>query len=127
MKDPDYIMKIMTTYGTLEQTDKRTQTKFKRGDVMETKGFMCTEVVENMFLYRHQVANNNNRRHVPISIERTWDTKYLPGFFFYWYLAVSEVNENYNQAYFLDSSDAIPHILSINNPNEIYVSMISYR
>ena len=45
MKDPDYIMKLMTTYGKLEPTDKRTRRKFKRGGVMYTKEFMYTEVV----------------------------------------------------------------------------------
>ena len=37
MKDPDYVMKLMTTYGTLETTDKMTRRKFKSGGVMETK------------------------------------------------------------------------------------------
>ena len=37
MKEPDYVMKLMTTYGTLEPKDKMTQRKFKCGDVMETK------------------------------------------------------------------------------------------
>ena len=35
IKDPEYIMKSMTTYGTLEPADKRTQMKFKSGGVME--------------------------------------------------------------------------------------------
>ena len=51
MKDPDYAMKLMTTYGTLESTDKRTRRIFKRGGVMETKEFMYTEVVANIVLY----------------------------------------------------------------------------
>ena len=76
VKEPDYVMKLMATYGTLDPTDKRTQRKFKRGGVIETKEFMYTEVVANHFLYQHQVDDNNNRRHVPISIERTWATKY---------------------------------------------------
>ena len=37
MKEPDYVMKLMTTYGTLEPTDKRTQRNFKRGVIMKTK------------------------------------------------------------------------------------------
>ena len=70
MKEPDYVMKLMTTYGTLEPTDKRAQRNFKRGGIMETKEFMYTEVVANIFLYRDQVDDNNNRRHAPISIEK---------------------------------------------------------
>ena len=37
MKDPDYVMKLMTAYGTLDPTDMRTRKKFKRGGIMETK------------------------------------------------------------------------------------------
>ena len=42
-------MKLVTTYGTLEPTDKRTRRKFKRGGVMDTKEFIYTEVVEIIF------------------------------------------------------------------------------
>ena len=69
-------MKLMTKYGTLEPADNRKRRKFKRGGVIETKEFIYTEVVANMFLYQHQVDDNNNRRHAPISIEKTWATKY---------------------------------------------------
>ena len=31
MKEPDCVMKLMTTYGALEPKDKRTRRKFKRG------------------------------------------------------------------------------------------------
>ena len=75
-KEPDYVMKLMTTYGTLEPTDKRTRRKFKRSSVMDKNEFMYTEVVANHFLYQHQVYDNSNRRHAPISVERTWATKY---------------------------------------------------
>ena len=65
---------------------------------METKEFMYTEVVVNIFLYRHQVDGNNNRRHAPTLIEKNWATKYWPDRCFDWYLAVSEVNANYARA-----------------------------
>ena len=78
MKDPDYVMKLMTTYGTLEPMDKRARRKFKRGGVMETNGSIYTEVVANNVLYQHQVDDKNNRRHAPISIERTWANTYWP-------------------------------------------------
>ena len=95
MKEPYCVMKLMSTYGTLDPTDKRTRRKFKRGGIMEKKEFMYTEVVANNFLYRHQVDDNNNRRHSPIYIEKNWATKYWPDSCFAWYLAVSEVNVNY--------------------------------
>ena len=53
MKDPDCVMKLITTYGTLEPADKRTQRNFKGRGVMETKDFMYMEVVANHFLYQH--------------------------------------------------------------------------
>ena len=34
MKDADYVMKLMTTYGKLELTNKRTRSKFKHSGVM---------------------------------------------------------------------------------------------
>ena len=37
MKEPDYVMKIMVTYRTLEPTDNRKRRKFKYGGIMETK------------------------------------------------------------------------------------------
>ena len=77
---------------------------------MYTKEFMCTDVFENRFLNRHQVDENNNRRHAPISIEKTWATKYWPDRCFSWYLAVSEVNVNYARPYFQDSSYALPNL-----------------
>ena len=41
MKEPDYVMKLMTICGTLEPTDKSKQRKFKRGGVRETSS-SCT-------------------------------------------------------------------------------------
>ena len=110
MKEPDYVKKLMTKYGTFEPMDKRTRRKFKRAGVMETKEFMYTEVVANIFLYQHKVDDNNNMRHESIYIEKTWATKYWPDRCFAWYLAVSEVNTNYARAYFQDSSDTLPQL-----------------
>ena len=62
---------------------------------METKEFMDTEVVANIFLYQNKVDENNSSRHATISIERTWATKYWRDCCFAWYLAVPEVNMNY--------------------------------
>ena len=42
-------MKLMTTYGKLEPTDKRERRKFKHGGIMKTKDFIYTEVVANHF------------------------------------------------------------------------------
>ena len=86
-------MKLMTTYVTVEPTDKRTRGKFKCSGVMEKKYFMYTEVVANHFLYQHQVDDKKSR-HAHKYIDRTWATKYWPSSCFAWYLLVSEVNAN---------------------------------
>ena len=49
MKEPYYVLKLMTTYGTLEPMDKRTRSKFKCSGFMDTKYFMYMEVVEDHF------------------------------------------------------------------------------
>ena len=49
MKDPYYVMKLMTAYVTLQPTDKRARRKFKRGGAMEIKELIYTDVVENDF------------------------------------------------------------------------------
>ena len=49
-------------------------------------------------------------RHAAISIEKTWATKYCPDHCFDCYLVVSEVNANYDQAYFQYSSNALPEL-----------------
>ena len=60
-----------------------------------TKLFKYRDIFGNHFNYRHQVDNNNNWRHYPISVERTWATKYWPGRCQAYFLALTEVNTNY--------------------------------
>ena len=60
------------------------------------------------FRYRHQVDDHNNRRHAPISIERTWATKFCPDRNFAWYLAVTEVNMALAYGHFRKGRKLIP-------------------
>ena len=77
MKEPDYIMNMMSTYGTVNEVDgASTKRHYKDGDGNEvTISFNYTEVFNNHFKYRHVVDDNNNNRMQPISIEQTWATK----------------------------------------------------
>ena len=70
IKDPDYVMLRMTTYGTLEYLEgSDTQQRYKgTGEELVTKRFNYCEVFRNHFNYRHQVDDNNNRHHSPISV-----------------------------------------------------------
>ena len=78
IKYPNYVMLKMTTYGTLDHLEgSDTQQRYKEaGGELVTKQLKYREVFRNDFNYRHQVYNNNNCRYSPISVERTWATKY---------------------------------------------------
>ena len=52
------------------------------------------------FRYFHQVYDHNHRRHYPILIDRTCETKFFPDRNFVWYLDVTEVNTALSDGHF---------------------------
>ena len=108
-KEPDYVMKIMSSFGTLnENVDHKTRRVYKQDGQTITKTFNYIEPISNHFKYRHQIDDHNNRRHSPISIEKTWATKFWPDRNFAWFLAVTEVNANLARGYF--GGETLPQI-----------------
>jgi len=103
MKEPDYVMNLMSTYGTNVQvsdhTTKRDYVNSERKKVSIT--FNYPEVVSNHFKYRHSVDDHNAKRHAPICLEHVWATKYWHHRPFSFLLAVTEVNVNLAEAYFV--------------------------
>ena len=97
IKDPEYMMLMVTTYGTLDHmVGSDTHQGCKRaGGELVTKQFNYHEVFGNHLNYRHQVEDNNNRRHSPISVERTWATNYWPDRCHAYFLVFPEFNTNY--------------------------------
>ena len=81
MEDQDYVMNIMASWM---KTDWLEGAKAKK-DIMEiivmkeAKQFTYRQIFRIHFKYRHQVYDNNNGRHAPIYLERTWATKFCPG------------------------------------------------
>ena len=76
-KELEYVMKIMATWMTLEEldgADTRPEYKGRDGESL-TRLFKCRQPFGLHFRYLHQTDKHNNRRHAPISIERTWATK----------------------------------------------------
>ena len=72
MKEPDYVMSIMSTYGTCNVTDSSTKRIYKNENNEEVSVyFNYTEVFHNHYKFRHAVDDNNNNRMQPISIEET--------------------------------------------------------
>ena len=60
MKEPDYLMQIMSTYGTNERVGAdKTQNYLYNGEERR-KEFQYPEVVHNHFKYRHAVDDHNN-------------------------------------------------------------------
>ena len=76
MKEPEYVMKIMSTYGGLLENDgqKDSVRKYKvDGEGKETT-FKYTIPFSNHFNYRHIVDDHNGIRHQVPSLEQTWRT-----------------------------------------------------
>ena len=68
MKESDYVMMIMSTYGTIEQVGEMKHRTLADNTRIS---FKYPEVFFNHYKYRHCVDDNNNRRQSPISIEKT--------------------------------------------------------
>ena len=70
-------MKIMATWMTLEDLDRadtRQEYKGRYGQSL-ARILKYRQTFGLHFRYRHYVYDHNNRRHAPISIERTWESK----------------------------------------------------
>jgi hypothetical protein len=108
MKEPDYVMSLMSTYGTNSRVGcKETKRDWVQGGVKKTKQFAYPEVVDNHFKFRHAVDDHNNRRHSPICLESVWSTKWWPNRVFAFLFAVTEVNVNLADHYFYNRDTPI--------------------
>ena len=61
MKEPDYMMSLMSMYGTNQHSGKETTCEWVDGKVETAKKtkFNYPEVVGNHFLYQHSVDDHN--------------------------------------------------------------------
>jgi hypothetical protein len=108
MKEPDYVMSLMSTYGTTSpKVDQRETNRHYRNahghDVMKT--FQYPEVVANHYSYRGCVDDHNNKRQdggskQGLAIESTWVTRRWPIRVFSFILGISEVNAYLGWVYF---------------------------
>ena len=106
MREPDYVMKLVSIYGTNElQADHCTKRIYEDSQKDTVTTIFCyPEVVSNCFKFRHTMDDHNTRRHAPISLEYFLDTKHWPHFLFLFLLAISEVNTNLIEAYCTENS-----------------------
>ena len=77
MKEPEYVMKIMSTCGGLTVNDGQRESKrvVKKNGENETIRFKYTAPFSNHFDYRHVIDDHNNIRHMYPSIEEIWKTQ----------------------------------------------------
>jgi hypothetical protein len=94
MKEEDYVMKLMATYGALRLVYEGAtqQSVTHRSGIQENVSFKYTEPFFNHFKLQHQVDNHNNNRYSPISLEEGINTKDWKIRVFTFILAVIEVN-----------------------------------
>ena len=102
MKEPNYVMMMMTTYGTNQEIEDGKTERVVRNDDGGTERirFKYTEIFYNHFTYRHAVDDHNSNRHQPISIEVIWATHRWANRVFAFLFAVSEVNTKLGCEYF---------------------------
>ena len=90
MKEPDYVMKLMATYGSLTyHDDEKENVRIVNN---ETHKFKYKKPFSDHFKYRHSVDDHNNLRHSSPSLEETWVTFRWVNRVFAFLLAVTEVN-----------------------------------
>ena len=94
MKEPDYAMKIIAIWMTLDELEgASTRIYFiDMSGTKDTKQFTYWQPFGIHFRYIHQVENQNNWKHTPIYPDRTRSTKFWPDRNIAWYLVVSEKN-----------------------------------
>jgi hypothetical protein len=90
MKEQDYCMKLMSTYGGLIVLDQQPDT-FRSVDG-RTLTFKYNEPFANHYFARHAVDDHNNLRQGKISLEETWRTHRWEFRVFAFILGVIEVN-----------------------------------
>ena len=106
MKEPDYVFKLMSTYGGLlthtEQLETRRIYKNENGQTTTVK-FKYIEPIANHYAARHKVDDHNHLRHGDegISIEQTWITSRWENRVFAFLMAIAEVNTFLIMHYFI--------------------------
>ena len=95
MKEPNYAMKIICKWITLDDFEwVQTRRDYLVDGVKTTKTICYKHTFGMHYRFRHQFDDNDNKRHLHILVENTWATKFWKYRNCAWYLATSEVNTN---------------------------------
>ena len=71
MKEPDYVMQIMSTYGTLGNLGQEQTWHFIVNGVRRVVKCCYPKVVHNHYAYRDVIDNHNLQHMHPTSMEET--------------------------------------------------------
>jgi Transposase IS4 len=115
MKEPDYVMMLMSTYG---QLTSKTDQKDSWRDVDQpdgertTKRFKYTEFFANHYYDRGAMDDHNNKRHdvggLGVSLEDTWRTsRWEIRVFTFVCMAIVEVNAYLGRSFFAEKTETM--------------------
>ena len=109
-KEPDYIMMLMSTYGTCIEHQNQQESRRSWIDTIKMARVFYKEVVTNHYLYKGSVdfhigCRHDGRANQGLSIEETWDTKYWENHIFAFIIAITEVNAYIAMAQFHDNRE----------------------
>ena len=104
MKEPDYVMMLMSMYGTLTSMGENKKRHYSENGVKMTKEFKYPEVLYNHYSYCNMINNHNSSQMHPISMEETWMMMRWANRVFCFLLAVTVMNIQNAACYFLNKS-----------------------
>ena len=90
MKEPDYVVKFMSTHGSLTYYPGEKENVRVVGDKIYK--FKYAKPFSDHYKYRHMVDDHNNLRHSSPSLEDIWTTHRWTNRVFAFLLAITEVN-----------------------------------
>ena len=102
MKEPDYNMMLLTTYGTILKMGEMKNHHYKINGVKKMTDFQNPEIVYNHYKYRDMIDNRNSFHMHPISMEETWMTMRWANCVFCFILTVTIVNIQNAAVYLLN-------------------------
>ena len=124
MKDSKFIMKLMSTYGTLTVPHDQAETH-RRLSNGQRKSFKYTECFANHYRFRHCVDDHNNLRHKTPAIEENWKTNRWAVRVFTFILAISEVNAFLAFRYFIWDRKLLPKLPLIQFRRKLAIQLIN--
>ena len=74
MKEPDYVMMLMSTYGTLMHMSEMKKHQYTENWVKKVMEFQYPEELFNHYSYHDMIDNLNSFRMHPMSMEEMWMT-----------------------------------------------------